>query len=245
MSRVKMLFCVLTMVAVLGVLTTSEAQAGWWVKKWFRHPDAAALEAKITQLEAQLVAIQNQIGQQADYGQKIANLEAALAAANSTIDTLQTQATQLQTQIAALQEAGSTLPANLQELAKYVQVDPNELEGVKGPHIIFEGVNVHIRSGSGYTDDNEAPTGLGNLIIGYDEAYYAEQPGDRWGSHNLVIGSEHRFSSYAGFVAGKTNTIESPYGSILGGRENAVRGDSCTVAGGMNNVAEGFVAVLP
>jgi hypothetical protein len=49
-----------------------------------------------------------------------------------------------------------------------VSVDPNSEDGVNGPNIIFKGANIHI-VGSGTTNDNGNPTGLGNLIIGYDE----------------------------------------------------------------------------
>ena len=34
---------------------------------------------------------------------------------------------------------------------------------------MFHGVNVHIVSGSGATDDNGTLRGLGNLIVDYDE----------------------------------------------------------------------------
>ena len=54
-------------------------------------------------------------------------------------------------------------------LNSFVTVDPNPENGVIGPHITFKGANIHIVSGSGSTNDNGSPTGLGNLIIGYDE----------------------------------------------------------------------------
>jgi hypothetical protein len=87
-------------------------------------------------------------------------------------------------------------------LGPFVNVDPNPEIGVIGPNIIFSGANIHIVSGSGATNDNGSPTGLGNLIIGYDEdpQSYSDSspgddlplsplnPGDRGGSHNLVIG---------------------------------------------------------
>src|SRR5207237_2939381 len=60
-----------------------------------------------------------------------------------------------------------------------------------GTDVFFEGCNVHIQSGAGTT---YAPVnGLGNLILGYNEN--ANTPLDRSGSHNLVVGSSHTYSS--------------------------------------------------
>src|SRR5439155_21408048 len=39
-------------------------------------------------------------------------------------------------------------------LQAYIIRDVNPINGVSGPHIIFSGANVHVRSGSGSTDDN-------------------------------------------------------------------------------------------
>lgn len=69
--------------------------------------------------------------------------------------------------------------------------------GLMGPHVIFHGVNVHIRNDSGETcSDYGAPDGLGNLVIGYNEppAPVDEmQPWERQGSHNLIVGSKHTY----------------------------------------------------
>ncbi|MCP4809522.1 MAG: hypothetical protein GY913_07505 [Proteobacteria bacterium] len=45
-----------------------------------------------------------------------------------------------------------------------------------------------MQSGSGDTDDSAGLTGLGNLVIGYDEDGGSDT---KTGSHNLVIGMEH------------------------------------------------------
>ena len=96
----------------------------------------------------------------------------ALGNTNSTLlaalQTAQSQITTLQTKVAALEAAGSG-GAGGASFAKYITVDPNPINGVNGPHLIFTGVNVHIRSGSGVTDDGGNPSGLGNLILGYNE----------------------------------------------------------------------------
>src|ERR1700704_3518185 len=41
------------------------------------------------------------------------------------------------------------------------------INGVSGPHLLITGCNVHVRSGSGMTNDDT--TNLGNLFIGYNE----------------------------------------------------------------------------
>jgi hypothetical protein len=99
---------------------------------------------------------------------------------------------------------------NVIQLDPYVSVDPNPENGVIGPNVIFKGANIHIVSGSGSTNDDGNPTGLGNLIIGYDETGpHALDPGDRGGSHNLIIGTFHKFTTLAfgGLIAGSSNVI--------------------------------------
>jgi hypothetical protein len=97
-----------------------------------------------------------------------------------------------------------------------------------GNQIIIEGANLHIRSGSGATDG--PVNGLGNLIIGYNELRGA---GDaRSGSHNLIVGREHNYSSYGGIVAGLRNATSAAFASVSGGRDNVAGGAQATVGGG-------------
>jgi hypothetical protein len=102
-------------------------------------------------------------------------IHAEIAALQATVSTLQHQVNTLQTVNADLQNELTTLQnqlanaKNVLALDPFVSVDPNPEIGVIGPNITFSGANIHIVSGSGRTDDNGNPTGLGNLIIGYDE----------------------------------------------------------------------------
>src|SRR5207253_1540014 len=86
--------------------------------------------------------------------------------------------------------------------------------------VIFYGANLHIVSGSGQTVDT---TGLGNLVIGYDEDSLnaAIIDGNRTGSHNLVVGPQHMFTASAGIVAGAVNFISSDFAAVTGGECNA------------------------
>jgi hypothetical protein len=123
-----------------------------------------------------------------------------------------------------------------------VSVTQDNLDGVKGPNVLFTGANVHIRSGSGSTADFEGLTGLGNLIIGYDESISAAGGGvpmPRTGSHSLILGAQNTFQSYGGFVAGWRNLILAPWTSVLGGVGNTAGGEFASVSGGEGNIASG------
>ena len=89
-------------------------------------------------------------------------------------------------------------------LGPFVSVDAGAENGLKGPNIVISGANVHIESGSGNTFDF---TGLGNLVIGYDEDGIGASTIDanRTGSHNLVIGADHQFTASGGAVFGFGN----------------------------------------
>jgi hypothetical protein len=103
--------------------------------------------------------------------------------------------------------------------------------------IVVSGANLQIVDGSGNT---HGPTnGLGNLIIGYNEA---DEDRDQTGSHNLVVGMQHEFTSFGGLVAGEDNTIASPGASVLGGKNNIAGDDYSTVAGGSANRANGLLS---
>ncbi len=102
--------------------------------------------------------------------------------------------------------------------------------------IRFSGVNVHIVDGSGTTDGTV--NGLGNLIVGYNELRGSLD--DRTGSHNIVVGREHNYSSYGGLVAGSLNTLTAPYASVSGGRNNSARYAYSSVSGGEFNQALGY-----
>jgi hypothetical protein len=131
-----------------------------------------------------------------------------------------------------------------------------------GNTLLFEGMNLQIVNGLGETDgvpDGELTilgevNGLGNLIIGYNEARDDGVDSDKSGSHNLVVGSQHNYSSYGSLVAGLKNTtsgifstVSSGYGntasgiisSVTGGEDHEASGDGSSVSGGQGNTASG------
>jgi hypothetical protein len=148
---------------------------------------------------------------------------AKIAALEAQVGALQDEVKTLQGQLAAVQSNHALL------LGPFVNVDPNPEIGVIGPNIIFSGANIHIISGSGSTDDHQfsgsSPTGLGNLIIGYDEEPFFP-PGHGGGSPPPVSKTKawrswgvtqpgHRESAsiyqarvrWPGLVAGEENTV--------------------------------------
>jgi hypothetical protein len=132
---------------------------------------------------------------------------------------------------------------DLETKLAYMAVETYTINGLSGPHVIFTGANVHIRSGSGTTNDSGSLRGLGNLIVGYDQQP-ADYPHGRDGSHNLVVGDNHEFPSYGGFVAGFNNNVIGACTSVSGGEGNTAEGGYANVSGGMWNSAKGKASII-
>ena len=130
------------------------------------------------------------------------------------------------------------LEARIAALESTVVTLTDLLAGVTraGNDITFSGVNVRVVNGAGGTSSKN---GLGNLIVGYDEARAVNS--DKSGSHNVVVGSHHNYGLYGGIVAGYENTLTATamYASVLGGQYNTAEGWYATVSGGRNNTAHG------
>jgi len=123
-----------------------------------------------------------------------------------------------------------------------------------GTTLRFTGINVQIVSGAGLTSG--PLNGTGNLIVGYNEAGFCTNPSPlgttcnttadcsgggtcntafgtvKTGSHNLIVGAAHSYSSYGGLVAGTGNTVSGPDASIAGGFINTASGPWSSVSGG-------------
>jgi hypothetical protein len=106
-----------------------------------------------------------------------------------------------------------------------------------GDDIIIAGANLKVVNGTGTTDGPS--NSLGNVIIGYNEARtFSGADNDRSGSHMLVVGKEHNYSSYGGFVVGIRNETSGIFSSA-NGRNNLASGEFAIVNGGIGNVASG------
>ena len=204
------------------------------------HGGSGSGDGSYQALQAQVTDLQNQVG--------------ALSSVNTSLVTqLQTTVNEidlLRGQMNRIEQNSGGSSSALASLAKYVAVDTNMINGVKGPHIIFHDANVHIRSGppTGATDDRGSLTGLGNLFIGYNELpdssiVYDGLGCDRnvtgftWpGSHNLVIGGGNLATSYGSAVLGSQNCVTSKQATILGGEVNEAHLDSSAILGGNRSV---------
>ncbi len=154
---------------------------------------------------------------------------AAIAALEARVTTLETDLTAEKAKVSALQ----TLTTGMSRM---------------GDTLVFEGMNVQIKNGMGTTNTTN---GLGNLIIGYNEDLTCDPFGagcefesdfatdTRTGSHNLVIGRDHTWTSWGGILAGQDATVSAPRSSVLGGLHNTASGPGSAVVGGSDNVASG------
>lgn len=115
--------------------------------------------------------------------------------------------------------------------------------------VVISGANLRIVNGLG---DTETTNGLGNLIVGYNEERFncptwrppEECTNFRTGSHNLIVGKEHNFSSFGGAAVGLHHEISGIFASVTGGVNNVASGQWSAVSGGVNNVASGQYAAV-
>jgi hypothetical protein len=123
--------------------------------------------------------------------------------------------------------------AALEAKLAYVEVEEGPLDGLAGPRVIISGANLQVRNGMARSN---SVNGLGNLVIGCNDAVdYPSYAGSRYGSHNLVIGPEHRYTSAGGLVAGYGSLVNGANASVSGGYRNTASGPQSSVSGGNNN----------
>ncbi len=165
--------------------------------------------------------------------------ESADPRVDELLDTVEQQAAlieDLTARLEAVEGAGYATTADVgAQLGELAELAP--LLEIGGTEVALVGANLHVRSGAGATDAE--PNGLGNLVVGYGENPDAM---DRSGSHNVVIGAEHGYSSYGGLVAGHANTVSAPSSSVTGGDHSVASGEFSAVSGGHYHVASGTSA---
>jgi hypothetical protein len=107
------------------------------------------------------------------------------------------------------------------------------------PEVRITGANLRLVNGLRAT---ATANGLGNLLVGYNEP---RQGGNvETGSHNVVVGQGHNFSSFGGLVVGRQNEISGAFAAISGGFDNTASGASAAVSGGIFNRARGASAAV-
>ncbi len=167
---------------------------------------------------------------------KSGEVNANFAALVSAVTALEGQVATQQSEITALQANNALL------LDQYLTISSGTIEGLAGPHVILTGANLHIRNGSGATS---TINGVGNLVVGYnEEVVFGLEPGDRGGSHNLIVGPEHRYLSSGGLVAGFGSTLSGRFASVSGGWRNTASAEAASVSGGYANDASGLISSI-
>ena len=99
----------------------------------------------------------------------------------------------------------SSRPISLDMTIRFRPTHDRSVSGRADDLLTMSGMNVQVVDGSG--DTSGVVNGFGNLIVGYNEKGFAAT---RTGSHNLVVGLNHEYTSYAGLVAGNSNVIWPP-----------------------------------
>ena len=196
--------------------------------------------------------------------QRLANLEAAVAALSQTVTNLQAENAAQATSIASLQSALSQAVASGKSYAD--SVGASTLASAKtysdgllvtaktyadgkvapladklthfsrnGNEVYITGANLNIRNGLGHS--YLSINGLGNLVVGYNELRGSGNT--RTGSHNFVIGLQNNFSSAGAIVAGSNNNSTNYMASVYGGTGNTSGGLYSVVVGGYDNQATG------
>ena len=107
------------------------------------------------------------------------------------------------------------------------------------PEVVITGANLRLVNGLRATATTNA---LGNLLVGYNEP--REEDNVRTGSHNVVVGQGHNFSSFGGLVVGRENEIRGAFAAVSGGFANTAHGSAALVSGGDGNTASGHSAVI-
>ena len=202
----------------------------------------AALEQKVTMLQTQNSTLQSQVTSlQTSLAQETADRKAgdaaAVMAANSHADAGDAATLSAAKQYAA---AADTVVLTAAQQSASVNLGPlqekTQFISVNGTEMIISGANLNIVNGLGHTD---SANGLGNLILGYNKVDPAALGANRSGSHNLVIGDEHSYTSHSGVVSGFNNEIGAPFACVSGGSSNFASAEGASVTGGEGNVAKG------
>lgn len=175
----------------------------------------------------------------------IAALQTANSTINSTLAALQASEAADAAAISALQTSLQSVLASiagLNSVTQYFSVG-TDIDG--NPALFVTACNMWIQDGSGSSNDGGGNlTGLGNLIIGYNET--GNPNGDfRAGSHNLILGTANSYATWGGAVFGYENAITGVNAVVSGGFGNIVDGDYSSITGGsLNTVGSHAGAIL-
>ena len=130
---------------------------------------------------------------------ELASLEDDLADLQDEVDSLTTQLADAQAIIDGQEARLASLEAATEGIAGLAGVLT-----LSDGDVVLSGANLYIQSGSGSTTGEV--NGKGNLILGYDE----DNGDEKTGSHNLIVGHNHSYTSYGGAALGQDHTLSAP-----------------------------------
>jgi len=162
-----------------------------------------------------------------DANATIAALSAQVRALGEQVRQVSALAASQQQALADVRKSNAAMNARLTCITKSTPTD-----------FIFEGCNVHILNGAGMTNSVNS---LGNLVIGYN----ANQVSRRTGSHNIIVGDLHEYTSYGGVVTGTENTLGAPNSTIMSSGGSSTAGvPGSAIIGADRGVADGNAVLL-
>ncbi len=203
--------------------------------------DISDLYGQISGYDADLDSLETTM---ASHDTAITNLENDVAINQGNINGLEGDISTLEGQMSMVTDEISSQGAQLTSLEQDLSqvqhtIEPMTRMSVHGQDsLVFDAVNVHIRSGQGST--TSTVNGRGNLIVGYDEGDSA----NKTGSHNIVFGTHATYSSFGGLVGGTNNTIDGQYASAISGTGNQATGDQSVILGASSATASGTGSVV-
>ena len=239
-----------------------------------KRPSLSGLFARIAALEGTVAELKDANTQlQTELAEERADRQAADDALQALFDALpggslpaiRAAVDELQADVADLRaDSVPGLADHVSVIERMRDLDGNGTDDMV-PTVLFEGANVQIVDGTGRTASSAGrPSGLGNLIVGYDEAVPSGEalcsdgrnlfqitcdlsgeiwaPNQKNGAHNLVVGPFHFYSQAGGVVFGEENVINGPGAVVSGGSENTASANISSVSGGFRNTAGGTVS---
>lgn len=186
------------------------------------RPSTPNLREQVDQMAAQLAVL-------------TAALEAETAARVGADTALQAALAGLDPEVTGLR---ADVDAVQDTLAPFSTVAVDPMDPTAGYDVYLTAANLHIENGQASTDTTN---GLGNLIVGYNELG-GRKAADRTGSHNLVVGPGHGYTSYGGLIAGYENYVSGEYSAVSGGWQNTASSLYSSVSGGWQNTASSFMS---
>lgn len=190
------------------------------------------MQALVADIEEQQVLLE----------QKIAAQKASNADMQAALEAHQDQCDEQIAELAARFEEHAEMQARrLQKVREFRKITKKFRKAAKitGKYmsvasgtVIFKGCNVHIRNGNS-SNSTSSINGKGNLFL--TPEYQEECTG--CGSHNVVVGLGHSFTSFGSLLGGLNNKATAAHASVPGGSTGTASAVFSLVTGGEKGLA--------